>query len=264
MPWRCPSYERSRFSEPTMHLAVELSGEVGGRLGEKPFDKLKGIATWFPLTGLDWSRFCCQILAYLGTFHHRDQRWNTAIGIQQNTVGVCVHVFFIQKLDIISKEANATFWLKNRVLPSRPTVSEWDIFVRWSLCLSPDLWHSMLIILILLIHATTRQQWNASWQSKRRRSAQILSTAIVTVAPRNSNGNETGRDVTRRASLPCARVKTVKHSKLHIRFSVDRVSVSVLYTGMDVTQSKITWCAQTNPQTTIKSPPRPYIGTKYC
>ena len=84
--------------------------------------------------------------------------------------------------------------------------------------LSPDLWHSMLIILILLIHATTRQQWNASWQSKRRRSAQILSTAIVTVA-RNSNGNETGRDATRRASLPCARVKTVKHSKLHIRFS---------------------------------------------
>ena len=48
--------------------------------------------------------------------------------------------------------------------------------------LSPDLWHSMLIILILLIHATTRQQWNASWQSKRRRSTQILSTAIVTVA----------------------------------------------------------------------------------
>ena len=49
--------------------------------------------------------------------------------------------------------------------------------------LSPDLWHWMLIILILLIHATTRQQWNASWQSKRRRSAQILSTvAIVTVA----------------------------------------------------------------------------------
>ena len=84
--------------------------------------------------------------------------------------------------------------------------------------LSPDLWHSMLSILILLIHATTRQQWNASWQSKRRRSAQILSTAIVTVA-RNSNGNETGRDSTRRASLPCARVKMVKHSKLHIRFS---------------------------------------------
>ena len=84
--------------------------------------------------------------------------------------------------------------------------------------LSPDLWHSMLIILILLIHATTRQQWNASWQSKRRRSAQILSTAIVTVA-RNSNGNETGRDASWRASLPCARVKMVKHSKLHIRFS---------------------------------------------
>ena len=34
-----------------------------------------------------------------------------------------MHVFFIQKLDIISKEANATFWLKNRVLPSRPTVA---------------------------------------------------------------------------------------------------------------------------------------------
>ena len=84
--------------------------------------------------------------------------------------------------------------------------------------LSPDLWHSMLIILILLIHATTRQQWNASWQSKRRRSAHILSTAIVTVT-RNSNGNETGRDSSRRASLPCACVKTVKHSKLHIRFS---------------------------------------------
>ena len=27
----------------------------------------------------------------------------------------------------------------------------------------PTLWHWMLIILILLIHATTRQQWNASW-----------------------------------------------------------------------------------------------------
>ena len=40
----------------------------------------------------------------------------------------------------------------------------------------------------------------------------------MTVA-RNSNGNETGRDATRRASLPCARVKMVKHSKLHIRFS---------------------------------------------
>ena len=49
-------------------------------------------------------------------------------------------------------------------------------------------------------------------------AAQILSTAIVTVA-RNLNGNETGRDSSRRASLPCARVKTVKHSKLHIRFS---------------------------------------------
>ena len=36
--------------------------------------------------------------------------------------------------------------------------------------------------------------------------------------PRNSNGNEMGRDATRRASLPCARVKMVKHSKLHIRF----------------------------------------------
>ena len=35
---------------------------------------------------------------------------------------------------------------------------------------SPTLWHWMLIILILLIHVTTRQQWNASWQSKRRRS----------------------------------------------------------------------------------------------
>ena len=59
-------------------------------------------------------------------------------------------------------------------------------------------------------------------------TAQILSTAIVVVAlaTRGSlamiaftNGNETGRDATRRASLPCARVKTVKHSKLHIRFS---------------------------------------------
>ena len=53
-------------------------------------------------------------------------------------------------------------------------------------------------------------------------AAQILSTAIVTVGecrPRNSNGNETGRDATRRASLPYACVKTVKHSKLHIRFS---------------------------------------------
>ena len=59
-------------------------------------------------------------------------------------------------------------------------------------------------------------------------TAQILSTAIVVVAlaTRGSlamiaftNGNETGRDSTSRASLPCARVKTVKHSKLHIRFS---------------------------------------------
>ena len=59
-------------------------------------------------------------------------------------------------------------------------------------------------------------------------TAQILSTAIVVVAlaTRGSlamiaftKGNETGRDSTRRASLPCARVKTVKHSKLHIRFS---------------------------------------------
>ena len=59
-------------------------------------------------------------------------------------------------------------------------------------------------------------------------TAQILSTAIVTVAlaTRGSlamiaftKGNETGRDSPRRASLPCARVKTVKHSKLHIRFS---------------------------------------------
>ena len=33
-----------------------------------------------------------------------------------------------------------------------------------------------------------------------------------------TNGNETGRDSTRRASLPCARVKTVIHSQLHIRF----------------------------------------------
>ena len=49
-------------------------------------------------------------------------------------------------------------------------------------------------------------------------TAQILSTAIVVVAlaTRGSlamiaftNGNETGRDSTRRASLPCARVKTV-------------------------------------------------------
>ena len=59
-------------------------------------------------------------------------------------------------------------------------------------------------------------------------TAQILSTAIVVVAlaTRGSlamivftKGNETGRDSSRRASLPCARVKTVIHSKLHIRFS---------------------------------------------
>ena len=58
-------------------------------------------------------------------------------------------------------------------------------------------------------------------------TAQILSTAIVVVAlaTRGSlamiaftNGNETGRDSTRHASLPCARVKTVIHSQLHIRF----------------------------------------------
>ena len=56
-------------------------------------------------------------------------------------------------------------------------------------------------------------------------TAQIPSTAIVVVARGSlamiafTKGNETGRDSTRRASLPCARVKTVKHSKLHIRFS---------------------------------------------
>ena len=58
-------------------------------------------------------------------------------------------------------------------------------------------------------------------------TAQIPTTAIVVVAlaTRGSlamiaftKGNETGRDATRRASLPCARVR-VKHSKLHIRFS---------------------------------------------
>ena len=56
-------------------------------------------------------------------------------------------------------------------------------------------------------------------------TAQIPSTAIVVVAlaTRGSlamiaftKGNETGRDASRRASLPCARVKTVKHSKLYI------------------------------------------------
>ena len=60
-------------------------------------------------------------------------------------------------------------------------------------------------------------------------TAQILSTAIVVVALAThgslamiafTKGNETGRDSSRRASLPCAgSVKTVKHSKLHIRFS---------------------------------------------
>ena len=44
-------------------------------------------------------------------------------------------------------------------------------------------------------------------------------SVVSTLSARNSNGNETGRDATRRASLPCARVKTVKRSKLHIRFS---------------------------------------------
>ena len=44
-------------------------------------------------------------------------------------------------------------------------------------------------------------------------TAQILSTAIVVVAL------ATRGDSSRHASLPCARVKTVKHSKLHIRFS---------------------------------------------
>ena len=34
-----------------------------------------------------------------------------------------------------------------------------------------------------------------------------------------TNGSETGRDSSRRVSLPCARVKTVIHNKLHIRFS---------------------------------------------
>ena len=58
-------------------------------------------------------------------------------------------------------------------------------------------------------------------------TAQIPSTAIVVaLATRGSlamiaftKGNETGRDSSSRASLPCARVKTAKHSKLHIRFS---------------------------------------------
>ena len=51
-------------------------------------------------------------------------------------------------------------------------------------------------------------------------TAQILSTASGSLAMiAFTKGNETGRDSTRRASLPCARVKTVTHSKLHIRFS---------------------------------------------
>ena len=86
--------------------------------------------------------------------------------------------------------------------------------------LSPDLWHSMLIILILLIHATTRQCsvkcFLAVKKEKKRTNSEH---SHCDCRPRNSNGNETGRDTTRRASLPCARVKTVKHSKLHIRFS---------------------------------------------
>ena len=87
----------------------------------------------------------------------------------------------------------------------------------------------MLIILILLIHVTTRQLSEMlPGSQKGEETAQIPSTAIVVVAlaTRESlamiaftKGNETGRDATRRASLPCARVKTVKHSKLHIRFS---------------------------------------------
>ena len=75
-------------------------------------------------------------------------------------------------------------------------------------------------------------------------TAQILSTAIVVVAlaTRGSlamiaftKGNETGRDATRRASLPCARVKTVKHSKLHIRFSDAHLNTKTVdgYSGYD-------------------------------
>ena len=54
-------------------------------------------------------------------------------------------------------------------------------------------------------------------------TAQIPRTAIVVVAlaTRGSlamiaftKGNETGRDASRRASLPCARVKTVKHRQV--------------------------------------------------
>ena len=51
---------------------------------------------------------------------------------------------------------------------------------------SPTLWHSMLIILILLIHATTRQQWNASWQSKRRRNGTNSEHSHCGCRPRNS------------------------------------------------------------------------------
>ena len=53
-------------------------------------------------------------------------------------------------------------------------------------------------------------------------AAQILNTAncdCQLVMIMFTNGNETGRDSSRRASLPCARVKTVIHSKLNIRFS---------------------------------------------
>ena len=93
---------------------------------------------------------------------------------------------------------------------------------------SPTLWHWMLIILILLIHVTTIQQWNTSWQSKRRRNGTNSEHSHCGCRPRNSwvtrndrvhEGQWKGRDSTRRVSLPCARVKTVKHSKLHIRFS---------------------------------------------
>ena len=51
---------------------------------------------------------------------------------------------------------------------------------------SPTLWHWMLIILILLIHVTTRQQWNASWQSKRRRNGTHSEHSHCGCRPRNS------------------------------------------------------------------------------
>ena len=51
---------------------------------------------------------------------------------------------------------------------------------------SPTLWHWMLIILILLIHVTTRQQWNASWQSKRRRNGTNSEHSHCGCRPRNS------------------------------------------------------------------------------